>query len=81
MKTEYSTREVGDILGVDEWRVRRLFEVGDVPEPDRFAGKRAIPRELIPDIVDALRHRRWLPNTANILETKAHSKGEGHHLG
>ena len=61
MKREYSTREVGDILGAAEWRIRRLFESGTLPEPPRFAGKRAIPREMIPEIVDALRARKWLP--------------------
>ena len=58
----FSTREIGDILGVDTWRIRRLFEAGVLPEPPRFAGKRAIPRETIPAIVDALRARGWLPS-------------------
>ena len=43
MRQTYTTREIGDLLGVAEWRVRRLFEVGRLPEPGRFAGKRAIP--------------------------------------
>ena len=63
MNNDYTTRELGDILGAEEWRVRRLFESGTLPEPPRFAGKRAIPREQIPDVVDALRARRWLPTT------------------
>lgn len=62
MVTIFTTREIGDILGTDEWRVRRLFEDGSLTEPARFAGKRAIPRELIPTIVDALRARGWLPD-------------------
>jgi len=57
----YSTRQVADILGVETWRVQRLFETGTLPEPGRFAGKRAIPPALIPQIVDALRQRDWLP--------------------
>ena len=61
MRQTYTTREIGDLLGVAEWRVRRLFEVGRLPEPGRFAGKRAIPRESIPAIVDALRERKWIP--------------------
>lgn len=60
----HTTREVGDILGTDEWRIRRLFEDGTLPEPQRFAGKRAIPSDLIPLIVDALRDRGWLPAKA-----------------
>lgn len=58
----YSTRQVADFLGTDEWRVRRLFEDGTLSEPHRFAGKRAIPNDLIPDIVDRLRDRGWLPD-------------------
>jgi len=59
----FSTREIADLLGTETWRVRRLFECGRLSEPTRFAGKRAIPRTLIPDIVDALRERGWLQST------------------
>ena len=61
MPTIFSTREIADLFGTDEWRVRRLFESGTLPEPGRFAGKRAIPRERLPEILDALRDRGWLP--------------------
>lgn len=57
----YSTRQVAEFLGTDEWRVRRLFENGTLKEPPRFAGRRAITAALIPAIVDALRARGWLP--------------------
>lgn len=57
----YSTREVAEVLGTQTWRVRRLFEDGTLPEPGRFAGKRAIHGSAIPAIVDALRARGWLP--------------------
>ena len=60
MPNFFSTREVAHMLGTDEWRVRRLFENGTLPEPDRFAGKRAIAGESLPQIVDALRDRGWL---------------------
>lgn len=60
MPNFFSTRELADVLGTDTWRVRRLFEDGTIPEPARFAGKRAIPGTLIPDIVDELRRRGWL---------------------
>lgn len=62
MRQNYTTREIADLLGTKTWRVRRLFESGRLPEPGRFAGKRAIPGELIPSIVDALRERNWLPS-------------------
>ena len=61
MPNLHTTRGLADILGTEEWRVRRVFEDGTLPEPDRFAGKRAIPGEMIPAIVDALRERGWLP--------------------
>jgi predicted site-specific integrase-resolvase len=61
MGKAYTTREIGELLGVEEWRIRRLFEVGRLPEPDRFAGKRAIDSESIPTIIDALRERNWMP--------------------
>jgi hypothetical protein len=57
----FTTREVAEVLGTDEWRVRRLFEDGTLPEPERFGGKRAICQQGIPPIVDALRWRGWLP--------------------
>lgn len=61
MSRFYSTREVGELLGVATWRVRRLYEDRVLPEPGRFAGKRAIHGSAIPAIVDALRSRGWLP--------------------
>ena len=65
-RTIFSTSEIAHLLASEEWRVRRLFEDGTLPEPDRFAGKRAIPRELIPTIVDALRGRGWLPDESGV---------------
>ena len=61
----YSTREVADLLGVDVWKVQRLFESGDLDEPPRFAGKRCIRRNSIPTIAAALRERGWLPTCEN----------------
>jgi len=46
-----STRDVSELLNVDNWKVRRLFEDGTLPEPHRLAGRRAIPREMIPAMV------------------------------
>jgi predicted site-specific integrase-resolvase len=67
MPTVLSTRDVADLLGVETWRVRRLFEDGTLPEPGRFVGKRAIPRELLPRIIDALRARGWFPAQEPLL--------------
>ncbi len=55
-----STRGVADLLGTDEWKIRRLFEDGLLDEPPRFAGKRVIWGAQIPSIIDALRSRGWL---------------------
>lgn len=60
MASHLSTGDLAELLGTETWRIRRLFESGALPEPGRFAGKRAIPREQIPAIVDALRDRGWL---------------------
>ena len=60
MPDYYSTREVADILGARTWQVRRLYESRDLPEPTRFAGKRAIPAKQLPVIIDAMRRRGWL---------------------
>jgi len=57
-----TTREVGELLGVETWRVRRLFESGTLPEPPKFGGKRAIPVELVGEIALALERRGWLPS-------------------
>ena len=67
MPSFLTTREIAELLGVESWRVARLFEVGALPEPERFAGRRAVPSALLPIIVDALRARSWLPG-ATCLE-------------
>jgi hypothetical protein len=56
-----TTREVAAFVGVPEWQVRRLFEDGTLPEPQRFGGKRAIESNSLPALIDALRKRGWLP--------------------
>lgn len=60
MPSQFTTREIADLLNVDLWRVQRLFETGALPEPPRFGNRRVIQREQIPTIIDALRARRWL---------------------
>ncbi len=68
MRTFFSTRDVADLFGTDTWRVRRLFEDGTLPEPSRFAGRRAIPRESLPRVLDGLRARGWLPESQEAAE-------------
>lgn len=56
-----STGDLGDTLGVQSWRISRLFELGVLPEPQRIGNRRLIPKSMVPEIVDALRDRGWLP--------------------
>lgn len=46
---------------IAEWQVRRIFELGMLPEPPKFANKRVIAVGLLPAIVAAIRVRNWLP--------------------
>lgn len=71
--SNFSTREVADLLGVKPWQIQRLFEDGDLPNVPRFAGKRVIVSTMIPQVVDALRNRDWLPETATTGEVVAHA--------
>ena len=48
-------------LGVQAWKISRLFELGVLNEPARVDGRRLIPRAMIPEVIDALRARGWLP--------------------
>ncbi|TWT33901.1 hypothetical protein KOR34_37370 [Posidoniimonas corsicana] len=56
-----TTKQVAELLGVEPWRVRRLYETAALPEPGRFGGKRALPRSAVADVAIALRRRGWLP--------------------
>ena len=60
-----TTGELGDMLGVQAWRVARLFELGILPDPPRVAGRRMIPKQMVPEVMDALRGRGWLPSREN----------------
>ena len=63
-----SLGEVADLLSVQSWRIARLFELQVLPEPERIAGRRLIPKEKIPEIIDALRARGWLPESSQMSE-------------
>lgn len=63
MLEHFTTRPMGDLLGTQEWRIRRLYESRALAEPPRFAGKRMVHRSMIPTIIDALRRRGWLPES------------------
>ena len=54
-----SIGEVADLLNVQSWRIGRLFELGLLPEPERVAGRRMIPKSMVPKVIDALRAKGW----------------------
>jgi hypothetical protein len=56
-----SLGELADLLSVQSWRIARLFELHVVPEPERVAGRRMIPKAMVPEVAEALRARGWLP--------------------
>ncbi len=60
------TGDLCDALGVQLWRIARLFELGVLPESSHIGGRRLIPKSMIPEIVDALRSRGWLPESAEV---------------
>ncbi len=62
MNKSVSTGHLAKVLGVDAWRIRRLYENGTLPDPGRIGLARAIPAEQVPDVVDALRDKGWLPS-------------------
>jgi hypothetical protein len=64
----FTTGELGDFLGVQAWRIARLFELGILVEPPRVGGRRLIPQSMIPDIVDALRTRGWRSEEAKHVD-------------
>jgi hypothetical protein len=66
-----SLGELADLLSVQSWRIARLFELGILPEPERIAGRRVIPKEMIPQIVDALRSRGWLSRPSEMITSGA----------
>ena len=58
----YTTRQVAEMLGSTEWKVRRLFEDGTLPQAQKFGNKRVITEEMIPAIIEAFRERDWEVN-------------------
>jgi hypothetical protein len=76
MRDYFTTADTADLLGVETWRVRRLFEDGTLHEPERFGNQRAIPKTMLPTIIDRLRERGWLPQPSEGDQVGAESEGE-----
>ena len=55
-----TTREAAAHFGVDEWKVRRLYEDATLPQPPRFGRMRVITQAALPAIARALQQRGWL---------------------
>ena len=68
-----TTQQIADLLGVELWRVQRLYELKLLPEPERFGGRRAILSSDLPAIVDALRRRGWLKASNDAGEGMSHA--------
>lgn len=58
-----SLGELADALGVQSWRIGRLFESGELREPPRVGRQRAIPKAMVPAIVEALRRHGWIADS------------------
>ena len=65
-----SLGELAELLSVQSWRIARLFELGILPEPERIAGRRMIRKEMVVDVVDALRERGWLPKGSEVTASQ-----------
>lgn len=65
--SHFTSGELGDFLGIQAWKISRLFELGIVDEPDRVGGRRLIPKWMIPCIVSALQDRGWVAKTPEKL--------------
>ena len=65
-RSHFTCGELGDLLGVQAWRIARLFELGCVAEPPRVGGRRLIAAAMLPEIVAALRQRGWLSSSGGV---------------
>ena len=59
----HTIEQVAVKLGTQAWRIRRLYECGEIAEPPRFGRSRVLTDQDVPRIVTALKRRGWLPQT------------------
>lgn len=57
----YTTGEIAELFGVEPWKVRRLYELGLLPDPPRAGQYRMIPEGDLPQVRAELSARGWLP--------------------
>ena len=55
-----STSDVAEIFSQPVWRIRRLYECGTLPEPERIGTARMISANTLPEIAAALREKGWI---------------------
>jgi DNA-binding transcriptional MerR regulator len=60
----YTTGAIARRLGIAEWKVRRIFERGLLPDPGRAGTYRLIPASDLPKVEDALRRAGYLQASA-----------------
>jgi hypothetical protein len=61
VKSEYTVGDLARRWGIEEWKIRRVFDCGDLPQPRRFGLYRIIPSEDVHALVEALKARGYLP--------------------
>ena len=67
MSKVFTTRSMAELLSdlhgtdIPEWKVRRLYEDCELPAAPRHGGKRLIFSADVPQIVEAMKARGWLP--------------------
>lgn len=66
MSDTLTTSEVGQILGVADWRIRRAIDALDVQVP-RAGRYRLVPRALLGAIAVELKRRNWLPDAQEAI--------------
>ncbi len=54
------TADVALIFTQPVWRIRRLYELGILADPERIGTARMIPASTLPEIAAALRAKGWL---------------------
>jgi hypothetical protein len=80
MSTYFSLGEATDNISstvgcrLAPWQISRVFELRLLPEPPRICGKRAIPAEMIPQIIELLRARGTIPPAAETPPRKQASR-------
>lgn len=71
--------EAAAALGVPAWRVRLLYDFGDLPEPVRIDGMRVLTGADLPAIAAALQslRARWLAEDATARPRTGHKANAG----